>query len=119
MIEGDPEKCRTIKVRPNPPIIPPPSKSPEVPNKSILPDKPGRPVSMRPSTSKEQIDEESRPSWLPPGATAVKAAGQPSDISLSDEYNPTPESDAGFRAGLTRIQELEDQARRDSFGVVL
>lgn len=77
------------------------------------------PVSMKPSTSSENLDEEPRPRWLPPGATAVKAAGQPSDISLSDEYNPTPESDAGFRAGLTRIQELEDQARRDSFGVVL
>lgn len=77
------------------------------------------PVSMRPSTSSENLDQESRPSWLPPGAIAVKAAGQPSKVSLLDEYNPSPERAAEFRADLMRMQELEDQSRRDSIGVVL
>ncbi len=84
MIEQEPKPgmSRTIKVRPNPPIIPPP-----------------KPKS-------ENADD--RPDWLPQGATLVKAAGEPCDISLSSEYADAPaERQTAFADALRDLRDRE------------
>lgn len=73
-------------------------------------------VAMRAST----IPESPRPIWLPKGATLVKAAGEPCDVSLEQEYADAPkERIVAFEAEMARISEAEARAWRDTQGIIL
>ena len=63
--------------------------------------------------------EHERPAWLPPGAIAVRAEDTPSDISLDDEYKPSPERLAHFLGELRALDAREIQTRLDDQNVRL
>ncbi len=140
--ETTPGKSRTISIRPNPPIIPPPKKAeagpaqiePEILDPSVPATNRGADlaegiaairkaegVAMRAASApSEVITEQERPSWLPEGATAVRAAGEPCDVSLDDEYaDAPPERKRAFAESLALLQENERRAWRESQGIIL
>lgn len=119
---------------PNPPVIPPLAPRETQPDQVVLdvervPDlaegiaaiRKAEKVAMRAtSVPGEVIIEQERPSWLPKGATAVKAAGEPCDISLDDEYaDAPPERKKAFAEDLALLQENERRAWRESQGIIL
>ncbi len=56
---------------------------------------------------------------IPPGATLARASGTPSEVSLSDEYQPSPEREEAFvgRLGDIAIREKETEADISEVGL--
>lgn len=56
---------------------------------------------------------------IPPGASLIQASGYegPDQISLDDEYQPSPERAARFARALHDLETLEQQAVIDSLDV--